>query len=140
MALALPPAISFPNGKQDVTIKATLRISVAIPATSMLKTHLGSNAMRHRWRQSSGSIDLDHSAFGSLKRFPGGGCPIAPGVWRDRRALTMTAALSHKSRVRCVLLNVRYVPHSDRVPQRSKMTRCVNCRHGATISRRLIGD
>jgi hypothetical protein len=44
---------------------------VAIPATSMLKTHLGANVMRHRWRQSSGGVDLDHAAFGSLKPFPG---------------------------------------------------------------------
>jgi hypothetical protein len=51
---------------------AKLRTIIAIAATSMLKARLGSNAMRHRWRQSSGGVDLDHTAFGSLKRFPGG--------------------------------------------------------------------
>jgi hypothetical protein len=40
---------------------ATLRTTVAIPTTSMLKARLGLNDMRHRWRQSGGSsIDLDH--------------------------------------------------------------------------------
>ena len=29
---------------------------------------------------------------------------------------------------------------NDQIPQRSEMTRCVNCRDGATMSRRLIGD
>jgi hypothetical protein len=33
---------------------------VAIPATSMLEIRL--DAMHHFWRQSSGSIDLDHAA------------------------------------------------------------------------------
>ena len=32
-------------------------------------------------------------------------------------------ARSHKSRLRRVLLNVRYAPHSDQVPQRNEMTR-----------------
>jgi len=33
---------------------------MAIPAASMLKARLGSNAMGHFWWQSSGSVDLDH--------------------------------------------------------------------------------
>jgi hypothetical protein len=37
---------------------ATLKTIVAIPTTWMLKARLGSNAMRHRWRQSSDSLDL----------------------------------------------------------------------------------
>jgi hypothetical protein len=34
-------------------------MTVAIPATSMLKARLGSNAMRHFWWQSSDGVDLD---------------------------------------------------------------------------------
>ena len=37
----------------------TLKMTVAIPATSMVKARCGSNGMRHPWRLSSdGSIDL----------------------------------------------------------------------------------
>jgi hypothetical protein len=94
---------------------------VAIPATSMLKTRLGSNAMRHRWRQSGGGVDLDHARL-LAEAVPG--CPIAPGVLRDRRASTMTAALSHRSRLRCVLLNVRYVPIATEFRTQRNDTMC----------------
>jgi hypothetical protein len=37
----------------------TLKMTVAIPATSMVKARCGSNGMRHPWRLSSdGSVDL----------------------------------------------------------------------------------
>ena len=48
---SLAPGHHSQMENRTLTIKATLRISVAIPATSMLKTRRGSNAMRHRWRQ-----------------------------------------------------------------------------------------
>ena len=37
-------------------------MALAITAFSMMSDRLGSNAMRHYWRQSSGSVDLDHGA------------------------------------------------------------------------------
>jgi len=37
---------------------ATLRTIIAIATTSMMESRL--DAMRHFWRQSSGSVDLDH--------------------------------------------------------------------------------
>jgi len=37
---------------------ATLRATVAAPATSMMKARLGLNGIRHRWRQSSDGVDL----------------------------------------------------------------------------------
>jgi hypothetical protein len=42
----------------------TLRMTVAIPAASMMSARL--DAMRHSWRQSSGGVDLDH---GSRRRW-----------------------------------------------------------------------
>ena len=36
-------------------------MAVAIPVTSTMEARLGSNVMRHFWRQSSDSVDLDHA-------------------------------------------------------------------------------
>jgi hypothetical protein len=61
--------------KRTTTSAATLRTTVAIPATSMLVIRL--DAMRHFWWQSGGSIDLDH-----VRR------PVAPC---DRPAVNVSA-------------------------------------------------
>jgi hypothetical protein len=50
---------------------ATLRTTVAIPATSMLESRLRLDAMRQFWRQSSGSVDLDQTAFSVAGAFSG---------------------------------------------------------------------
>ena len=64
---------------------AMLTTIVAIPATSMLKARLGSNAKGHVWGQSSGNFDLDHAALRPLGQFRGRRklSYSLSGVWRD---------------------------------------------------------
>ena len=49
---------------RTLAIRTTLKMTVAIPATSMMEARLWLNAMRHRWRQSSGSFDLRQAGGG----------------------------------------------------------------------------
>ena len=54
-------------------IKTALRTIEAMPAVSRMESCqscFGSNAMRHRWRQQSGGIDLDHGVIGAPATFP----------------------------------------------------------------------
>src|ERR1700687_3800210 len=48
-------------------ITATLRTIVAIAASSIVESRL--DAMRHQWRQSSGSVDLGQAECGDIAAF-----------------------------------------------------------------------
>ena len=80
----------------------TLKMRVAIPATSMVKARCGSNGMRHSWRLSGdGSIDLRQESRVALarlsnlpimiERHPSSfiePCPLdSGGLWRPRCAV-----------------------------------------------------
>ena len=59
------------DSRTTVSTPATLRATVAIPATSMLESRFRFDAMRHFWRQSSDGIDLDHGPKMIHPPFPG---------------------------------------------------------------------
>ena len=87
---------------------ATLRTTVAIPATSMLEIRL--DAMHHSWRQLSDRLDLDH-----VRR------PVAPcdrstrrSSWPDRRDRTRATQLALARRAALMRLGSRACRYRDR--------------------------
>jgi hypothetical protein len=89
---ARPGLLRFHQADNRTTAStATLRTTVAIPATSMLVIRL--DAMHHSWRQLSGSVDLDHAVALTHPPFR----PVLSGGSLGRQAASARARPSFRT-------------------------------------------